>query len=967
MTTKRFISFCKIWFIAVGAALSLVSLVVIFGWLSNNQTLVQIQPQFASMKFNTALSFLLTGGCFILLRFKQEITTRFVSGFILLLAISSLAEWIFQLDFGIDNLFVEDHFYDPTGPSGRMSIPTALCFALSGIAFILFTLRRRNADLITFVSIVGGLILAIGLIGVIDYGLSIFTQYGWQRYTVMAVHTTTSFCFIGLSFIILSLQQQNQETLNFSGCSLPFSTVLMMFCLTISIAIENKNTKQAQQLLSKQLTSQIEHVKQNLSFMTTTLQQVAKRWENQKALNTKSDWEKEGRLNIETLSFMQTIGLFDSHNTPFWFVSNDNNLEPTILNDIADQLNKTAQQETYLRCFESSNSNPIFVITIPLNIERELNGLLLATFDFSALFTKISIEGAEQDTWLRLDVGTHTTFSNANVNTLVIDQYTLTQQININGLPMVLTAGYLDNATVHGIGILSSTVFITGCLLVIVLMLNFYAYQKSNAYMNVLSNEKERFRLIIEAAPGAMILTNAEGVIELFNNKTNAVFGYEGDELLNKNVDILVPINHRTHHSKLRNSYKQNPGFRSMAKGLDLFGLHKNGQLIPLEIELCPIPTEQGLKILASIFDLSEKTKQLLELNRSKEELDRAGRIAKIGAWHFDLKTREMKWSPQTYKIFEVPQSEPLSFEFVQQFYSEEDAIKRKQAIDSAVQTGQEWQLEVLVTTYENNKIWVRSQGQVEFEKGEPVRLVGAIQDITEERMIVLELERRNQELNNFAYVASHDLKSPLRGIDQIATWLSEDLGETLDVKTQELLRLMRSRINRMEKLLDDLLSYARTSRIDTAIETVNVARLIEQIFVFCNTENAFELHISGDKSEYLVARTPLELVLRNLINNAMKHHDMPQGNVSISFVKLSNCLQFSVADDGPGIPLEHRERAFAMFQTLQPRDKIEGSGMGLAIVKKLIESFEGTIEITANQPRGAIFTFTWPAKLIPS
>jgi signal transduction histidine kinase len=231
--------------------------------------------------------------------------------------------------------------------------------------------------------------------------------------------------------------------------------------------------------------------------------------------------------------------------------------------------------------------------------------------------------------------------------------------------------------------------------------------------------------------------------------------------------------------------------------------------------------------------------------------------------------------------------------------------------------------------------------------------------------MNIVELTQANNELNNFAYASSHDLKSPLRGIDQLATWVAEDLGEKISANTQQHLQLMRSRIKRMEILLDDLLAYSRVGRTETDIVEVKTRNLIEDIFDITAPNKPIKLILADNLPTLKTQKAPLELVFRNLISNAIKHHDKAQGTITISSEPTENGIEFTVKDDGPGIPLEHQERVFKMFQTLKPRDQIEGSGIGLAIVKKAVESVGGKISLESNGQQGCTFRFTWP--LIPT
>jgi signal transduction histidine kinase len=223
------------------------------------------------------------------------------------------------------------------------------------------------------------------------------------------------------------------------------------------------------------------------------------------------------------------------------------------------------------------------------------------------------------------------------------------------------------------------------------------------------------------------------------------------------------------------------------------------------------------------------------------------------------------------------------------------------------------------------------------------------------------DLERSNRELDQFAYLASHDLKAPLRAIDQLATWIEGDLRDQLSPETADYLRTMRSRIDRMEKLLNDLLAYSRLGRTHNEFCDVDTGALIAEVFELLGSPESFQLRLGEDLPRFVTLRVPLEQVFRNLLNNAIKHHDRQAGEIRVSCRPSEIGYEFIVADDGPGIPQEHEERVFGLFQTLRSRDEVEGSGMGLAIVKKIVETYGGNIKLRRNEPRGAAFYFTWP------
>jgi signal transduction histidine kinase len=224
-----------------------------------------------------------------------------------------------------------------------------------------------------------------------------------------------------------------------------------------------------------------------------------------------------------------------------------------------------------------------------------------------------------------------------------------------------------------------------------------------------------------------------------------------------------------------------------------------------------------------------------------------------------------------------------------------------------------------------------------------------------------VELRRSNEELDSFAYAASHDLRAPLRGISNLADWIAEDLGETAGPETIANLDLLRKRVERLDMLLDSLLQHSRVGRAGATPEDVDIALLVHEIADYLAPRDGFEVAYRGEIATIHTSKAPLEQVLRNLIGNALKHHDADAGGVFVATRDLGDRIEFRVEDDGPGIAPAFHERIFRMFQTLKSRDELEGSGMGLAIVKKSVEGHGGSVRVESAPPsRGTAFVFTW-------
>lgn len=221
-------------------------------------------------------------------------------------------------------------------------------------------------------------------------------------------------------------------------------------------------------------------------------------------------------------------------------------------------------------------------------------------------------------------------------------------------------------------------------------------------------------------------------------------------------------------------------------------------------------------------------------------------------------------------------------------------------------------------------------------------------------------LEKRNSELDQFAYVTSHDLKAPLRAIANLSEWIEEDIADALTEDTRHQMNLLRGRVHRMETLINGLLQYSRVGRLETPKLVVSVADLLAEVIDSLAPTDTFTIEIAPDMPTFITERLPLQQVFTNLISNAIKHHPRIDGKVRISVQNLDSFYEFAIADDGAGIAPQYHEKVFGIFQTLEARDKSENTGIGLAIVKKIVESQGGSISLESQEGQGAIFRFTW-------
>ncbi len=284
--------------------------------------------------------------------------------------------------------------------------------------------------------------------------------------------------------------------------------------------------------------------------------------------------------------------------------------------------------------------------------------------------------------------------------------------------------------------------------------------------------------------------------------------------------------------------------------------------------------------------------------------------------------------------------------------------------------------------------VWAHvTASSVQNQQGEMLYFIATIQDITQRKQASLalrqqkedllmvnilltdtmtQLEQRNQELDQFAYVTSHDLKAPLRAIANLATWIEEDIGNDLPAENAEQFELLKNRVHRMEGLINGLLEYSRVGRKKQSCERIDVSELISEIIDSLSPSDAFSIEVAPDMPIINTRKVALQQVFSNLISNAIKHHDREDGTVKIAVNDQARAYEFVVSDDGPGIDEAYHHKIFTIFQTLRARDDLESTGIGLSIVKKTVEAEGGKISLASSPGKGATFRFTWPKSPLP-
>ena len=392
--------------------------------------------------------------------------------------------------------------------------------------------------------------------------------------------------------------------------------------------------------------------------------------------------------------------------------------------------------------------------------------------------------------------------------------------------------------------------------------------------------------------------------------------------------------------------------------------------------------TGQTVGINVVVQEITDRKVAEAALLESEDRFRSTFEQAAVGIAHLALDGRWLLVNPKLCEICGYTPDEFLGGAFQDITHPDDLAQDQECARQLLADETQSIEIEKRYIHKLGHIIWLRVTGILRRDaSGAPLYFISSIEDISHRKQAEFTLqaqavklaetttlvELRNQELNLFSHTVSHDLKAPLRGISNLASWIQQDLPATVDPDILANLELMRSRVSRMDRLIDGLLNYAQVGNTEASLETFSVEHLLKEIVDSLSIPDSFVVELPAELPPITTNRVLLSQVLANLIGNAYKHHDSPgerpserpHGRIQVTVKPDAEMWEFSVIDDGRGIALEDQERVFDIFKTLSGNDK-NNTGIGLSIVKKLVETQGGKVTLESQLGMGTTFSFTW-------
>jgi PAS domain S-box-containing protein len=480
-----------------------------------------------------------------------------------------------------------------------------------------------------------------------------------------------------------------------------------------------------------------------------------------------------------------------------------------------------------------------------------------------------------------------------------------------------------------------------------------------------LRQSEARFRTAVESAPNAMVMIDDRGRIVLANAQAEKLFGYPREELLGGTIEMLVPERFRGAHPGYRKQFFHEPRSRAMGAGRDLFGRRKDGSEIPVEIGLNPIRTEEGHFVLAAIVDISER-------KRAEERFRVAVEGAPNAMVMINPEGSIILVNAQTEALFGYSREELLGNTIeilVPERFRTNHPKYRKDFFACPRARAMGAGRDLFGLKKDGTEIPVEI-GLNPFTTDEGTFVLAAIVDITERKRAegalkktAEDLSRSNKELQQFAYVASHDLQEPLRAVAGCVDLLRQRYKGRFEGPADELMGHAVDGAMRMQTLINDLLAYSRVDTRGGSLERIDSGKALEA--ALSNLEVAIsekQARITHDAMPTIVAdQTQLTQLFQNLIGNAIKFRSERLLAVHVGAQRGQDEWIFSVRDNGIGIEPEYYERIFQIFQRLHTQGRYPGTGIGLAICKKIVDRHGGRIWVESKAGEGSTFFFTLP------
>ena len=485
-----------------------------------------------------------------------------------------------------------------------------------------------------------------------------------------------------------------------------------------------------------------------------------------------------------------------------------------------------------------------------------------------------------------------------------------------------------------------------------------------------LEESSRKYKTLFSKANDAILLIKNNRIVE-FNEKTMAIFGHSVEDLKGTHLAILTPK--YQNDGRLSWEIIKEMTAEALEKGqcIKKFqNIRKDQTIFEAEVNVGWFKLNEEIYFQTIVRDISARVKSEKALRKSMAQfkalfdyapnamlISRAGKLLQI--------------NPAFEEMFGYSQADIGHLNLKQLTHPADNNLHKKLEQRLIKRTIQKYSIE---------KRYIKKDGAIlygnvnvsllkEFEDSKDFYIIQIV-DITKQKLAeekgkthLNELEKINKELDQFAYIVSHDLKAPLRGINALANFMEEDILANEYEDLPENLGLLKNRIARMGNLITGILEFSRAGKNTEKTELIDAALILQETIELINPGDKVAIHLASNLPLIYSIKIGFQQIIQNLLSNAIKYNDKENCHIWITCQEKEDAFVFSIKDNGPGIAEEHHQKIFDVFQTLQPRDRIESTGVGLSIVRKRVESLGGKVWIESKLGKGATFIFSLPKK----
>jgi PAS domain S-box-containing protein len=889
-TEKPATNLSNLMVIAAGGLSAALGLMVMLGWHTHNEGLVQAFPTFAPMVYNSALTLLLCGGGFLAVAFGMPLLA--LPGAVVALAcgLLSLAEQFGQVDLGVDQLLMTHHLATGGWPPGRISPYGAFCFVLTGTALALMGMPRPWMYRPVLVALLGSILSAVGIIALFGYFVGVET-YDWGRLIPMAFYSAAGFGVLGVGFLSFALRDgRGQDAQMPLWLPIPVAAAGATTTLCLWQALAAHSGLQIERTIDSEAGGVRNAVKTQTEGRTRGLDRFARSWEHF-GRPRRQDWEENVSLYVEQVASFRAIEWVDESRRAQWVVPRKGNeAEPErdwSQTEPARKALDTARANHELvmsHAIELPGGEKGFLACLPLLVKDEPDGFIVGMFRIQPLLDTIlhqnvahgyliSVLDGQEEIYRRGEEtdGIQSTWKHEKT----ADFFGVAWQIRLwpstelleefqSPIPQwVLLVGLMMTGLLTGVVYFSQTAQMRALeIRAATLGLEREITQRGQAEKQLERLQRQN-QLILDSAGEGIYGLDKNGRITFVNPAAAAILGWTAEELIGGLAHAML------HHTK------------------------PNG--MPYPVEECPIDTA-----------FKDGT-----VHHADNEV----------FWHQDGTSFPVEYVSTPMREGDEVVGAVVTFK---------DITERKQ-VDTEIR-----------------------QLNTELEQRVERRTA--------------ELKRSNAELEQFAYVAAHDLQEPLRKVVSYTQLLGELYQGKLDKDADEFIGYAVDGAQRMQRLIQDLLEYSRVGRKEHELKPTNSELVLQA--VLANLQGTIEgsgAVVTHDSLPTVRAdEAQMIRLLQNLIGNGIKFCKEKTPRVHIKAVERGEEWVFSVRDNGIGIDPQFADRIFVIFQRLHTRAEYPGTGIGLAICRKIVERHGGKIWMESQPGQGSVFFFTLPTAAGP-